>query len=97
MGIEKNIEIDSRHRITPKKKDPTRPRIIICRLTKFKERQKILINAKVLRDTGILIDEDYCKDTMRARKKLWEQVLNYQKQDKIANLIYLSIVVHNKG
>ena len=33
MGIEENIEIDRCHRITPKKKDPTRPRTIICRIT----------------------------------------------------------------
>ena len=92
MGIEENIEIDRCHRITPKKKDPTRPRTIICRLTKFKEKQKILINAKVLKDTGIFIYEDYCKDTMSVRKKLWEQVLNYRKQDKNAYLNYRSIV-----
>ena len=53
MRIEENIEIDRCHRIIPKNKDPTRPRIIICRLAKFNERQKILINAKVLKDTGI--------------------------------------------
>ena len=76
--------------------DPTRPRTIICRLTKFKEKQKILINAKVLKDTGIFIYEDYCKDTMSVRKNLWEQVLNYRKQDKIAYLNYRSIVVRNK-
>ena len=76
--------------------DPTRPRTIICRLTKFKEKQKILINAKVLKDTGIFIYEDYCKDTMSVRKNLWEQVLNYRKQEKIAYLNYRSIVVRNK-
>ena len=97
IGIEENIEIDRGHPITPKKNDPTRPRTIICSLTKFKEKQKIfLINAKVLKDTGLFIYEDYCKDTMSVRKKLWEQVLNYRKQDKIAYLNYRSIVVHNK-
>ena len=68
MGIEENIEIDRCHPIIPKKKDPTCPRTVICRLTKFKGKQKILINAKVLKDTGIFVYEDYCKDTMNVRK-----------------------------
>ena len=71
MDIEENIEIDCCDRIIPKMKNPTHPRTIICRLTKFKEKQKILINAKVLKDTGIFIYEDYCKDTMSSRKKFW--------------------------
>ena len=40
MGIEENIEIYRCHRIILKKKDPTRPRTIICRLTKFKEKER---------------------------------------------------------
>ena len=35
-------------------------------------------------------------DTMSVRKKLWERVLNYRKQDKIAYLYYCSIDVRNK-
>ena len=96
MGNEENIEIDRCHRIIPKKKDPTRPRTTICRLAKFKEKRNILINAKVLKDTGIFIHEDYCKYTMGVRKKLWKHVLNYRTQDKIAYLNYRSIVVCNK-
>ena len=68
MGIEENIKIDRCYRITPKNKDPTCPWTIICRLKKFKGKQKILINAKVLKDTGIFIHGDYCKDTMNVRK-----------------------------
>ena len=94
IGIEENIEMDRCDRIIRKKKDPTRPRTIICRLTTFKEKQKILTNAKVLKDTGIFIYKDYCKDTMSVRKKLWDQVLNYRK--KIAYLNCRSIVVRNK-
>ena len=45
MEIEENIEIDRCHCIIPKKKDPTPPQTINCRLTKFKEKQNILINA----------------------------------------------------
>ena len=67
MGIEENTVIDRRHRPVLKKKDPTLPLTTICRLTKFKERQNILHNAKVLKDTGIFIYEEYCKATMSVR------------------------------
>ena len=96
MGIKENIEIDRCHHIIPKKKDPTHPWTFICRSTKFKEKQKILINVKVLKDVGIFMYKDNCKDTMSVRKRLWEKVLNYRKQDKIAYLNYCSIVVCNK-
>ena len=69
MGIKGNIQIDRCHCIIRKKKVLTRQWTITCRLTKFKEKQKILINAKVLKDIGIFVYEDYCKDTMSVRKK----------------------------
>ena len=65
-------------------------------LTKIKEKQQTLINAKVLKDTGIFMCENYCKDTLSVRKKLWGQVLNYRKYDKLAYLNHRSIVVRNK-
>ena len=37
MGMEENIEIDRCHHINLKKKDPARPRTIICRLTNLKK------------------------------------------------------------
>ena len=46
-----------------------------------------------LKDTGIYIYEHFCKDTMELRKKLWNQVLGYRKQNKFADLNYRSIVV----
>ena len=72
--MNKHIEIDRCHRLS-KKGNQNRPCTIICRITKFKEKQKILKNAKLLKNTGIFIYEDFCKDTMELRKnfdkKLW--------------------------
>ena len=94
MGIEENIKIDHCPRIIQKKKDPTRPRNIICRLTKFKEKQKILINAKILKNTGICIYEDYCKDTMIP---FLEQVLNSSKiKLHISTTVALLLAISDK-
>ena len=61
-----------------------RPRTIIFKLNKFKDKQKILQNARNLKDTGIFIYEDFCDDTMELRKSLWEQVLEHRRQNNIA-------------
>ena len=57
LKIKEHTEIDRCHRIS--KKNLNRPRTIICRITKFKEKQKILKNAKLLKNTSILIYEDF--------------------------------------
>ena len=47
-----------------------KPYKIICKPTKFnKDKQKILKNAKYLKDRAIFIYEDLCKDTMEPWKK----------------------------
>ena len=71
------------------------PRTIVCRLNRFKDKQGILNNAKKLKNTGIFIYEDFSKDTMELRKSLWEQVLEYQKENKFAYLNYRSIILRD--
>ena len=95
LGITEPIEIDRCHRISKRKK-PNRPRTVICRITKFKDKQKILKNAKYLKGSGIYVYEDFCKETMELRKTLWDQVLEYRRQNKFAYLNYRSIVVRDQ-
>ena len=78
LGITEPIEIDRCHRISKRKK-PNRPRTVICRITKFKDKQKILKNAKYLKGSGIYVYENFCKETMELRKTLWDQVLEYRR------------------
>ena len=99
MGIESDVEIDRCHRIGPRKtktgQNRDRPRTVVCRLNRFKDKQRILNNAKKLKNTGICIYEDFSKDTVELRKSLWEQVLEYRKQNKFACLNYRSIIVRD--
>ena len=50
LGIESGVKIDRCHRIGPRKtktsQDRDRPRTVVCRLNRFKEKQRILNNAK---------------------------------------------------
>ena len=52
-NIEGNIEIDRYHHFG--KRRGSRPRTNLCRFLRFKDKQKILQNAKKLKDTGIFI------------------------------------------
>ena len=95
LEIQDPIEIDRCHRMGKHKRN--RPRTIIFKLNKFKDKQKILRNARNLKDTGIFIYEDFCDDTMKLRKSLWEQVLEDRRQNKIAYLNCRGIVVRDRS
>ena len=60
LKINEHIEIDRCHRLL-EKKHQNRSCTIICRITKFKEKQEILKNAKLLKNTGVFIYENVCK------------------------------------
>ena len=50
LGIESDVEIDRCHRIGPRKTKTGQnrdwPRTVVCRLNRFKDKQRILNNAK---------------------------------------------------
>ena len=96
LKINEHIEIDCCHRLL-KKKNQNRPRTIICCIVKFKEKQKKLKTAKLLENNGIFIYEGFCKDSMELSKELWQEVLEYRRQNKFAYLNYRSIVVRDHG
>ena len=58
LKINEHIEIGRCHRLS-KTKNQNCPRTEICRITKFKEKQKILKITKLLKNTGIFIYEDF--------------------------------------
>ena len=73
----------------------SRPRRIVCKLLRFKDKQKIIQKSKKLKNTGIFVYEDFCKDTMDLRKQLWEEVSEHRANNKIAYLNYRSVIVRN--
>ena len=66
----------------------SRSRTIICRLLRFKDKQKIIRSSKRLKNTGIFIYEIIFKDTTDLRKQLWEKVLEYRVNNQISYLNY---------
>ena len=102
LGIEDEVEIDRCHRMKRNGKDwsnneiNSRPQTIICRLLRFKNKQRIIQSSKKLKSTGIFIYKDFCKDTMNLRKQLWEKVLEHRANNRISYLKYRSILVRNQ-
>ena len=72
LEIEHDVEFERCHRMGKRKGN--RQRTIVCNLLCFKDKQKILQNAKKLKDTGIYVYEDFSNETMEVRKSLWKKV-----------------------
>ena len=89
-----NVEIERAHRTG--RKSRSKPRTIVCKLLRFKDKQNILRKAKLLKGTNIFINEDYCQDTVECRKELWEEVKVLRSQGKITYLNYRRIVSRDK-
>ena len=75
--INNDTEFERCHRIS-KQSNQDLPRTVIWKAIKIMDKQKILKNAKYLKNTGIFIYEVFCKDTMELRKnygiKYWNIV-----------------------
>ena len=56
--------------------DLAKPRTIIAKLLDYKVKEEIMKQAFKLKDTGFYKREDYSKETISIRKKLWEEVKN---------------------
>ena len=68
------------------------PRTVVLKLLNFQDKVKIMKNCKKLRNTGIYINEDFCKETNELRKKLWEDVKRLRQDGKYAVIQYNKIV-----
>ena len=98
LGIEDEVDINHCHRMKKSENNRSnsegnlRPRTVICRLLRFKDKQRITRSSKKLNNAGIFIYEDFCKETIDHRKQLWEKVLEHWANNKIDYLTYRGIV-----
>ena len=89
-----NVEIERAHRAGRKTRN--KPRTIVSKLLRFKDKQNILRKAKLPKETNIFINEDYCLDNVECRKELWKEVKVLLSQGKNAYLNYRSIFSRDK-
>ena len=90
----KDVEIQRVHRVGKKKEN--RPRTIVMKLLRWKDKEMIMVNVRKLKGKYVFINEDFSIETLELRKKLWEQVKQYRQEGKYAVLNYDKIYVRDR-
>ena len=85
LSIEEEVVIERAHRVkTDKSKKGNPPRTIVCRILNYKDKVKILRNAKKRKGKIIFINEDFYQATLDRCKELWKEVKCLSEEGKIA-------------
>ena len=90
MGLD--VSIERAHRIGNFDPSHKKPRTVVCKLEKYKDKDNILRNGRKLKGTDIYINEDFSKETLAIRKELWQQVLKNRSNGKISYLRYKTVI-----
>ena len=94
----KLVEIERAHR-TGKlltSEDVKRPRPMVVKLLRHKDKQTILSKAKILKGTSIYINEDYSDAVRQKRKELVPEMKAARARGDIAYLKYDRLIVHSR-
>ena len=89
-----NISVERAHRVGNKGKN--NKRTIVLKLASFKDKLKIISEARKLKGTNISINEDYSKETLQIRKEKWKEVKELRKNGTYAILVYGKVVIKGK-
>ena len=89
-----NISVEREHRVGNKGKN--NKRTIVLKLASFKDKLKIISEARKLKGTNISINEDYSKETLEIREEKWKKVKELRKNGTYAILVYDKVVIKGK-
>ena len=95
LGIKTPIKIERAHRTGRQLEDRRKERTIVLKLLDYKDKIEIMKNARKLKGTGVYINEDFSRETMEIRKRLWSDVIKLRQEGKFAVLQYDRIFQHN--
>ncbi len=87
------VEVERTHR-AGKPSGGDRPRPIVIKLLRYKDREAILQRAKSLKGTNIYINEDFTDSVRRKRKDLMPEFRAARARGDIAYLRHDKLVVH---
>ena len=88
-----NISLERAHRVGNKEKNKQTK---VVKLASFKDKLKIISEARKLKGTNISINEDYSKETLEIRKEKWKEVKELRKNGTYAILVYDKVVTKGK-
>ena len=75
---------------------PSPKRAVILYFQDFNKKEAVLRNSRKLKGTGINIQNDYCADTLRKRKLLWESAREDKVKGKKVSLVHDKIRIANE-
>ena len=90
----KDVVIERAHRAGTTNTD-RKPRAIVAKFLSYQDKIQILRNCKKLKGTPYCVYEDFSKETVELRKKLWKQVLINRDNRKVSFLNYRTIVCYD--
>ena len=59
------------------------PRTIVAKLLDYEEKEEVMRRRYKLKDTTYSVREDFSKETVEIRKKLWDQVKSCEKMESM--------------
>lgn len=95
LKIQREIEMERAHRTGKPKGE--RPRPIVVKLQRFKDKSDILQRTKALKGTNIYINEDYTDAVKTKRRELMPKLREARQRGNIAFLRYDKLIVHPRS
>ena len=99
LEITDELYIERAHRVRRRKgvkfNRNNTPRTIVTKFLDYKEKEEVIRRRYKLKHTTYSVREDFYKETVDARKKLWDQVKKLREDRKYAVIKYVKIVTRN--
>lgn len=93
LKLQLDIEVERAHRTGKSMAANTRPRPIVVKFLRFKDRSAVLERAKNLRGTNIYINEDYTDAVRMKRKELLPKLREARERGEIAFLRHDKLII----
>ena len=99
LEITVELYIERAHRVRRRKdvkfNSNNTPRTIVAKFLDYKEKEEVMRRRYKLKDTTYSVREDFSKETVEIRKKLWDQVKKLREDGKYAVIKYDKIVTRD--
>lgn len=81
------------HRLGPKRHNKNRP--IILRVYNYNEKQLVFKNCRKLKNTLVIVSDDYSKKTVEKRRQLWNTARQEKRNGDKVRLVYDKLFVND--
>ncbi len=91
----REIELERAHRSGKPSPSSTRPRPVIVKFLRYKDKLEVISKAKALKGMNIFINEDFPEAVQQKRKELLPAMWAARERGEIAYLRYDKLIVHS--